>query len=465
MHGSAIIMQKEPDEAAEEKQAGLFNGVRGTAIKILNRVERTDAYLDKLLEYELKNAEISGPDKALLYELVHGVVRWSGRLDWILSGFYKGQFSKALPLLKNTLRVALYQIMFLDKIPEYAAVNEAVEFIKKFQGQKPADITNAVLRNIGRSKNSLRYPDPETNLIGYYSTFYSHPAWLVKRWIARYGRDGAEQLMNANNERPYLTLRINQLKVSQEEFIRLMDTVNLKYNRGMFLDEFLKLQSLTNISGWQYFTEGYFGIQDESAGLACRLLGVEPNMRVLDMCAAPGGKAAYLADLMGNTGEIVALDFFESRLELLRQNNVRLGVTNVKTVAIDAHEYHDEKFDRILVDAPCTGLGTLSKKPDIKWKKELVDIHNINKLQTSLLEKASTLIKEGGSIVYSTCTIEPEENFEIVRNFLSSHPEFRLVNADGFVPKETVDANGCVQTLPHVHKTDGAFAARLEKFK
>lgn len=465
MHGNAIIMQKESEESQEEKHPGLFNGVRGTAVKILNRIERTDSYLDKLLEYELRNSEVSGPDKALLYELVHGVVRWSGRLDWILSGFYKGQFSKALPLLKNTLRVALYQIMFLDKVPEYAAVNEAVEFIKKFQGQKPADITNAILRNIGRNKNSLRYPDPETNLIGYYSTYYSHPGWLVKRWIARYGRDGAEALMMANNERPYLTLRINQLKVSKEEFIRLMDSVNLKYSKGRYLNEYCKLQSLTNISGWQYFTEGYFGIQDESAGLACRLLGVEHDMRVLDMCAAPGGKAAYLADLMGNTGEIVALDFFESRLELLKQNNERLGVSNIKTVVTDALEYTDEKFDRILVDAPCTGLGTLSKKPDIKWKKELVDLHNISKLQTNLLEKASTLIKDGGAIVYSTCTIEPEENFEIVRKFLAKHDDFRLVSAEEFVPAETVDSNGCVQTLPHKHKTDGAFAARLEKFK
>lgn len=455
--------QKEQQEKEPAEKAGLFAGVRGTAIKILNRIERTDSYLDKLLDYELKNSEISGPDKALLYEIVHGVVRWTGRLDWILSGFYKGQFSKALPLMKNALRVALYQIMFLDKVPEYAAVNEAVEFVKKFQGQKPADITNAILRNIARNKNSLRYPDPEENLIGYYSAYYSHPQWLVKRWLSRYGREGAEKLMIANNERPYLTLRINQLKVNPSEFLRLMDSVNLKYSTGSYIPEYCRLHNLTNIAGWEYFAQGYFTIQDESAGLACRLLGAEPGMRVLDMCAAPGGKSAYLADLMGNSGEITALDYFESRLGLLQQNNERLGVTNVKTVATDALDYISEPFDRVLLDAPCTGFGTLSKKPDIKWKKELVDIHNVSKLQSQLLDKAASLVKEDGIIVYSTCTIEPDENFEIVRKFLAAHPEFRLEDAAPFVPAGVTDENGCVQTLPHIHKTDGAFAARLRK--
>jgi len=455
--------QNQQQEKEAPENTGLFAGVRGTAVKILNRIERTDSYLDKLLDYELKNSEISGPDKALLYEIVHGVVRWTGRLDWILSGFYKGQFSKALPLMKNALRVALYQIMFLDKVPEYAAVNEAVEFVKKFQGQKPADITNAILRNIARNKNSLRYPDPEENLIGYYSAYYSHPQWMVKRWLSRYGREGAEKLMIANNERPYLTLRINQLKVNPAEFLRLMDSVNLKYSTGLYIPEYCRLHNLTNISSWEYFAQGYFAIQDESAGLACRLLDVEPGMRVLDMCAAPGGKSAYLADLMGNSGEITALDYFESRLNLLHQNNERLGVTNVKTIATDALDHTAEPYDRVLLDAPCTGFGTFSKKPDIKWKKELVDIHNVSKIQSQLLNKAATLVKDDGVIVYSTCTIEPDENFEIVRKFLATHPDFRLEDASPFVPAGVTDENGCVQTLPHIHKADGAFAARLRK--
>lgn len=445
----------------EHKVEDLYSGVRGLAVKILNRVERTDAYLEKLLEVELRRTELSGNDKALLYEIVHGVIRWMGRLDWILAGFYKGQFSKAIPTMKNAQRIALYQILFLDKIPEYAAVNEAVEFVKKLQGQKPADITNAVLRNIIRSKNQLRYPDPAENLIGYLSTYYSHPAWLIKRWLSRFGREETEKLLLANNERPYLTLRANQLKVSLDEFKSLMNSVNLKYNDGIYLKEFFKLQNLANVINWQYFQEGYFSIQDESTGLACRLLDVQPGMRVLDMCAAPGGKAAYLADLMNNKGELVVIDKFEARLEVMNKNLSRLGVTIHKAVYSDALDFNDEEFDRVLADVPCSGLGTLSKKPDIKWKKELIDIHQMRDYQLQLLKKAASLVKKNGVVVYSTCSIEPEENIQVVHNFLTEFKNFKLVPAGENIPQAVVNENNCIQTLPHKHKSDGAFAAKL----
>ncbi len=448
-------------EIEEHRVKDLYTGVRGTAVKILDRIERTDSYLEKLLDHELKNSDLSGQDKALLYELVHGVVRWMGRLDWILAGFYKGQFSKAIPVLKNALRVALYQIMFLDKIPDYAIVNEAVDFVKKLQGQKPADITNAVLRNIIRSKNGLRYPDPGENLVSYLAAYYSHPTWLAKRWVERYGREAVEALMAANNERPTLTLRINGLKVDRQEFEGLLQSVNLKYSTGVYNDHFYRLQILTNIQNWQYFAEGYFAIQDESTGMPCLLLDVKPGMRVLDMCAAPGGKSAYIADLMSNTGEVVALDKFESRVKMMQANLDRLGVSIVKFVATDALEYEDELFDRVLVDAPCSGLGTLSKKPDIKWKRDLLDIKKLTPIQDELLHKASEMVKVGGAVVYSTCTIEPEENFEVVKKFLSEHPNFRLDDASAFVDKNIVDGNGCIQSLPHRDKMDGAFSARL----
>ncbi len=448
-------------EIEEHRVKDLYTGVRGTAVKILDRIERTDSYLEKLLDHELKKSDLSGQDKALLYELVHGVVRWMGRLDWILAGFYKGQFSKAIPVLKNALRVALYQIMFLDKIPDYAIVNEAVDFVKKLQGQKPADITNAVLRNIIRSKNGLRYPDPAENLVSYLAAYYSHPTWLAKRWVERYGREAVEALMAANNERPTLTLRINELKVDRQEFEGLLQSVNLRYTPGVYNNHFYRLQILTNIQNWQYFAEGYFAIQDESTGMPCLLLDVKPGMRVLDMCAAPGGKSAYIADLMSNTGEVVALDKFESRVKMMQANLDRLGVSIVKFVTTDALEYEDDLFDRVLVDAPCSGLGTLGKKPDIKWKRDLLDIKKLTPIQDELLHKASEMVKVGGAVVYSTCTIEPEENFEVVKKFLSEHPNFRLDDASAFVDKNIVDGNGCIQSLPHRDKMDGAFSARL----
>ena len=439
----------------------LYEGVRGLAVKILNRVERTDAYLDRLLDNEMRNSELKGQDKALLYEIVHGVVRWMGRLDWILNGFYKGTFSKAIPNLKNGLRVALYQILFLDRVPDYAAVNEAVDFVKKLQGQKPADLTNAVLRNIIRSKNAIRYPSPEEDLIGYLSAYYSHPSWLVKRYVERFNKEETENLLMSNNEKPYLTLRINSQRVKPEEFKELLDSVNLKYSSGRYLPEFFKLQNLTNITAWEYFAKGFFNIQDESAGLACRLMAVQEGMRVLDLCAAPGGKTAYIAALMHSTGEIVALDRFESRLKLLLSNMKRLGITNVKTIETDALDFNDEPFDRVLADVPCTGTGTLSKKPDIKWKKDLFDLRGILKTQQKLLVKASQLVKPGGIVVYSTCSIEPEENFQVVKKFLEENPNFKLESAQDKFPAEILDENGCVQTYPHRHKMDGAFAAKL----
>ncbi len=449
------------EQFEEHKVRDLYSGVRGLAVKILNRVERTDSYLERLLDNEMRDSDLTGPDKALLYEIVHGVVRWMGRLDWVLNGFYKGQFSKAIPNLKNGLRVALYQIMFLDRVPDFAVVNEAVEFVKKLQGQKPADLTNAILRNIIRSKNGIRYPDPEEDLPGYLAAFYSHPSWMVKRYLARFGREATEKLLSSNNEKPFLTLKINALKTNPEEFKQLLNKVNLRFKSGRYLPEFFKLQNLTNITAWEYYANGYFNIQDESAGLACRLLDAVPGMRVLDMCAAPGGKTAYIAGLMHDEGEIIAIDRFEARLRIMERNTQRLGIKSIKLIEQDALEYDDTGFDRVLADVPCSGTGTLCKKPDIKWKKDLLDIRRMTELQYKLLEKAASLAKPGGVVVYSTCSIEPEENGDIVNKFLSGHPEFSLENASGSFPMEIVDPNGCIQTFPHSHQLDGAFAAKL----
>jgi len=441
----------------------LYVGVRGLAVKILNRIERTDAYLERLLDNEMKNAELIGPDKALLYEIVHGVVRWMGRLDWVLNGFYKGTFSKAIPNLKNGLRVALYQILFLDRVPDHAAVNEAVEFVKKLQGSKPAGLTNAVLRNIIRSKDSIRYPDPAEDPVGYLSAYYSHPSWMVKRYLERFGMDETEELLLANNEKPYLTLRLNAHRVEAEEFKSLLESVHLRYNIGSYLPEFFKLLNLTNITAWEYFVRGYFNIQDESAGLACRQLEVNDGMRVLDLCAAPGGKTAYIASLMHDSGKIIAIDRFDSRLKILRKNMQRLGLQSVQTIETDALDFEDKPYDRVLADVPCMGSGTLSKKPDIKWKKDIFDLRTINELQYKLLCKAGELVKPGGIVVYSTCSIEPEENFMIVQKFISEHTDFKLVSAKGNFPDEIIDEHGCIQTLPHKHKMDGAFSAKIVK--
>ena len=321
-----------------------------------------------------------------------------------------------------------------------------------------------MLRNIIRSKDSIRYPDPNEDIVAYFSAYYSHPSWMVKRWINRYGKDETEKLLISNNNKPLLTLRVNGLVSNYEEMNSLLNSVDLKFTAGKYLPEFIRLNALSNITDWEYFHKGYFTVQDESTGLPVKLLDVKPGMRVLDLCAAPGGKTAYIADVMQNSGEIIALDRFESRLKILQKNLNRLKVTNVKTVTIDANEYEDELgFDRVLVDTPCSGLGTLTKKPDLKWKRDLGDIRKIFNIQYELLKKGASLLRKGGLIVYSTCTIEPEENFEIIKKFLLDFPNFKLINPGNVFSAELIDENGCVRTLPHLHGLDGSFAAKLEK--
>lgn len=246
-----------------------------------------------------------------------------------------------------------------------------------------------------------------------------------------------------------------------QEFKSLLEQVNLKYRPGKFLEEFVQLQNLTNISAWDYFAKGYFNIQDESAGLAVRLLDVQPGMNVLDMCAAPGGKTAYLGSLMNNTGNITAIDRYEGRLKLVRKNNERLGLTCVTTIESDALEFESKPFDRVLADVPCSGSGTLSKKPDIKWKKDIFDLRKMTEIQLKLIFRAATFVKPGGVLVYSTCSIEPEENYEIVKKFLENNSNFKLDSAKDKVADNLVDENGCIQTLPQKHQMDGAFAAKL----
>jgi 16S rRNA (cytosine967-C5)-methyltransferase len=285
---------------------------------------------------------------------------------------------------------------------------------------------------------------------------------MVKRWLTRFDKEEIEKLLIANNAKPALIIRVNNIVTNIEDLKKLLNSVDLKFFGGKFLPEFLRMATLSNITDWEYFHKGYFSVQDESTGFPIKLLDVRPGMRILDLCAAPGGKTAFIADLMGNSGEIVALDRFESRLKILQKNLNRLKITNVTTIPIDAGEYTDtSEFDRVLVDAPCSGLGTLTKKPDLRWKRDLGDIRKIVNIQYDLIKKGSSLVKPDGILVYSTCTTEPEENFEIVKRFLTEHENFKLVSSKNLFPDELVDENGCIQTFPHRHNIDGSFAAKF----
>jgi len=383
----------------------IYSDARSLAVKILTRVERTDSYLEKLIDYEIKTEVLNDYDKSLLNEICHGVIRWMRRLDWFLNGFYRGQWEKCMPEIKNTLRVALYQILFLNKIPDYAAVNEATEFVKKISTQKHADVVNGLLRTIIRTKEELIYPTREIDEVKYLGIMQSHPNWMVKRWIQRFGFDDAEKLAESNNKRPILTIRINTLKVPREEFLKKLTEKNIVYRFCKYAGNFITLRLMSKIYLDEDFNNGFYAVQDESAGIVSLLIDPKPEDLILDMCAAPGGKSTHMAQLLHNQGRIIAVDKYDAKIKMLKTNAERLGVTNTEFIQDDASDFTNEmittqRFDKILLDAPCSGLGVLSKKPDIRWKREVEDVINLSKLQSKLLENASKYIKPGGVIVY-----------------------------------------------------------------
>ncbi len=442
----------------------ILNGPRSAAIRILSRFERSDSYIDKLLEHEFRTGNLSHLDKGLLNELVHGVIRWRAKLDWALIGFYRGDFLKCLNIVKNAMRVALYQIMYLDRIPVPAAINESVEIVKRIQGERTAGIVNGVLRNLARNLDNIRYPERSDDVIYYLSIMYSHPRWMVKRWLERFGEVKTEKLLYVNNRRPYNTLRVNKLKSTVYDIIGELRKHEMHYFQSNYLPESIVVKSYKpELPTMDIFKEGKITIQDTSAALAAKLAAPVEGMTVIDVCAAPGGKSFYLAEQMNDKGKVIAIDKFQSKLRFIVEGAERLGLKSIETICADAVDLElEEPADLIFADVPCSGLGTISKKPDIKWKREPEDIYKLAELQKKILDNAAKNVKPGGVIVYSTCTIEPEENIENIKWFLKKYTDFEIDPADKYLPSEVCN-NGMMEIYPHIHYIDGAFAVRLIK--
>lgn len=461
----------ESDKCIIDVNKSIYSNARACAVKILVRCERSDAYLDKLIDAEMRNSLLNDFDKSLLNELTHGVIRWMRRLDWFLNGFYRGQYEKCLSDVKNAMRVALYQILFLNKIPYSAAVNEAVEFVKKIRGDKLAGVVNGLLRTIIRTLDALVWPTREIDEVNYLGIIQSHPNWIVRRWITRFGFDEAQKLCESNNKRPFLTLRLNKTKIKPEDFYAHMQEINTPFSQCCYLDYFYTTKMISRIYDDEFFKKGYFTIQDESAGLVSHLLSPREGDLILDVCAAPGGKASHISELTNNKCKIIAIDKYLSRSDTMKKTFDRLEMSNVLAFHEDISNPRTDlmktkiigKVDKVLVDAPCSGLGVLSKKPDIKWKREPKDIYELQNLQLELLEKATEYVKPNGVLVYSTCTIEKDENIDVVKKFLQNHSEYYLDDAKKYLPSDVVGKEGCMELFPHLHNTDGAFGARLIK--
>ena len=443
---------------------------RRIALRILVRVEKEGLFAAPLLDRYLERSDLSPLDKGLATELVYGVLRWQGRLDGILSPYLRYPLQKMDPTLRYILRVGAYQLLFLDRIPAFAAVDEAVKMAASHIGPRQGDFVNAVLRQIARVPPRMAAPDsslgpPE------WALYFSHPEDLIRTWIRHWGAEEAAAFLEANNQIPYLGVQVNTLKGDGPGLKRALmeETGSITAEEGKLVPHFFRAHGLGEIRHTRVHREGRFQVMDEASALIPYLLDPRPGDEILDACAGKGGKAAVLAQLMEDQGRITALDSNHRVLEALKENSLRLGIHIIEPLWGDARDSQlmgKRRFDKILLDAPCSGLGTLRRHPEIKWRKPLSSVPALQALQLSLLEGVAAYLQPGGVLLYSTCSPQPEEDEEVVGSFLRSHSSFRAEDVSPYLPKPAAGAitsQGYLRTFPHRHGVDAFFGARLRR--
>lgn len=445
---------------------------REAALRVLYDVDVKAAYANLALDHHLSRSRLDGRERALATELAYGVTRRRAALDWAIAQVASRPLEKMDPWVRNILREAVYQILYMDRIPHAAAVDQAVELARQYGHEGVAKFVNGVLRNLIRKLPELPWPDEEADAVRALAVRHSYPDWLVAQWLERFGRDEAVRLLEAGNQVPPLTVRVNRLKATREEAaaalaregVRAEPTRHSPY--GLILRDLTSAASLEQLEAMK---QGLITVQDESSMLAAAVVNPQPGWTVIDVAAAPGGKATHLAELMDNRGRVIALDVHPHKVDLIEENARRLGTTIVEPVCLDARRVGEAmpgRADAVLCDLPCSGLGTLARRPDARWRKRPEDVEALVPVQRAILESAARALKPGGVLVYSTCTIQPAENEELVEAFVADHPEFRFDNIWDYLPGSIAregQAEGYVQLLPHVHGTDGFFIARLVK--
>jgi 16S rRNA (cytosine967-C5)-methyltransferase len=434
---------------------------RAYALRQLLRIEEEGAF--RGLAGGEADAVVDAREERQATEYVSGVTRWRRRLDFVLGHFYRGELDKMESKLRQILRLGLYDILYLET-PPHAAVHEAVELAKREVRSGAGGLVNGILRAVLRAGDRL--PEPETgDAAEDLAIRNSHPTWMVRRWLDRFGPEDTGALLRWNNERPVYGVRI--AGDDPADFKRLLDEAEVEWEASPYLDYFVRVRSLQPILRAGWLGEGRCAVQDESAGLVVRLLDPQPGETIIDGCAAPGGKSMHAAAMMRGEGRIIAFDVHENRLRLLHHSAKKAGIHIIETQTADLRELATSPdrplADRVLLDAPCSGHGVLSKRADLRWNRREEDIEELARLQDDLLNAAAALVRPGGLLVYSTCTIEPEENRERIEAFLTLHPGFELESAEGFVPAETLTGDGYYETLPFRHGVDGAFGARLRR--
>ena len=445
---------------------------RDLALQALNRLSRKAALSDHILDDLFRSApDLDDRDRAFISHLFLGVLRWRLRLDWIIEQNLDFPLRKIDSSVLNILRLAVYQVLFMSKVPESAAVDEAVKQVKLKQPRHVVSFVNGILRAICRRKDAAVFPDPRKDPVLYLSRFYSYPEWLVLKWVRERGREVTENLLAAGNQIPGIVLRTNQLKVTRPELLERLEKDGILGSPTSFSPQGLRLEDLKGrVDELSSFRDGLFQVQDEAAQIASFLLAPQPGEAVLDVCAGFGGKSTHLAELMKDRGRVIALDRDARRLLSLEINRIRLGIKNVFPLTADATKEISSLFrtlfDAILIDAPCSGLGVLSRHPDAKWNKSEADLRRLAELQQTIISRAIPLLRKGGKLLYVVCTISKEENEEVVLQSLESHREIVLCDLGEQAPewaRSLIDEEGFFRTFPHKHGMDGFFAALFRK--
>lgn len=436
---------------------------RRLAVEILNRVEEEGFFAEPLLNSCLESKSPAAADRAFLTMLVYGTLRMRGRLDWIIRSFYQGNFAKMQTGLLNILRTALYQVFFMDRVPDFAAVNEAVEIAKKsFPGRER--LVNAVLRKAVKNRDEIQFPDFDKDPALFISMFHSHPLWLVKKFLSIYGVEETVSMCRANNEIPPVTLRVNTLKSDRDKIMKELAGAGIAAGPAGFSPDGIIIDS-GDIRDLQIYREGAVIFQDEASQLVSVMAGPGQGDDVLDLCAGSGVKTTHLGEIMKNRGRILAVDLNPGKLKALARLAVRHGIGIVECRAADAASdlgkaYHG-RFDLALIDAPCSGTGTLRRNPEIKWRLMPAEIVRLSNLQRAIIKSSPAYLKQGGRIFYSTCSVLPDENEQVIADFCSEFPAFERGRPKA--PGRVLDDSGYFRTGPRHHGMDGFFGALLVK--
>lgn len=442
----------------------MMKSPRQLAITVLLTAAQKGQPVDQIFDWQQAGQPLGDPrDTQLAMAMVYGVLRWQGYLDHVLAGFSSHPPAKMKPLTLVALRVGAYQLLFMDRVPPSAAINETVEALKAAgQPRWLTGFANGVLRSLARGKDEVLLPTSREAI------WLSHPAWLVSRWRQRYGDEIAEAICRANSEQPPLVLRVNTRRTTRQVYLHALAEAGTEAVAGSYVPDAVRLVGyrggVTELPG---YAEGLFQVQDEAAQLATLLLGELTAGRYLDACAGLGGKTTHLAQRLPAGGEVVAVEPHQGRGQRLSENLQRLGLgATLFQGELEAFAHKQpQPFHGILIDAPCSGLGVVGRQPDIRWQRREADLPRYAKRQRKLLDQATTLLAPGGVLIYATCSTEPEENDDVVNAFLASHPDFALADAKALLPASShvlVDGQGCLRTLPH-QGLDGFFAVRLEK--